>query len=121
MEWQLDKKRPICPQLCEQLCVFIASGAIAPGSRLLSVREAALEAGVNPNTVQKSFEQLEQQGLIYSVRGSGWYVSENLAAAQETAKRLRKEKTAEYFSAMQALGLDTAQTKEYIKEWKEHE
>ena len=52
MKNTLDKKRPICPQLCEQICVNIACGRYKEGERMPSVREMALEAGVNPNTVQ---------------------------------------------------------------------
>ena len=76
MGWNLDKKRPLCPQICEQICILIAKGELKPGDRLQSVRDIAVSASVNPNTVQKSLEQLEQRGVIYSKRGSGWYVSE---------------------------------------------
>ena len=88
-----------------------------PGAKLLSVRELAVEAGVNPNTVQHSFEQLEQQGILYSVRGSGWYVGEDTSAAKQTLQQLICEKTQNYFAAMEALGMDGSQTKNYVKEW----
>ena len=65
MSWQLDKNRAICPQICERLCVEIANGTLKPNDKLASVRELAIRAGVNPNTVQKAFEQLEQDELIY--------------------------------------------------------
>lgn len=118
LNWILDKKRPICPQICEQICVHVACGRFAPGERLMSVREVAIEAGVNPNTVQRSFEELERQGLLYSVRGSGWYVAEDITTAKETLKQLLKEKTAAYFAIMNALGLTFEETKKYIEEWK---
>lgn len=121
MNWILDKKRPICPQICEQLSVKIASGEFKPDERLLSVREVALEAGVNPNTVQKAFEQLNMQGLIYSVRGSGWYVSGNIDTAKETVDKIIKSKTAEYFSEMQKMGLSHNEIINYVKEWNENE
>lgn len=121
MNWILDKKRPICPQICEQLSVKIASGEFKPDERLLSVREVALQAGVNPNTVQKAFEQLNTQGLIYSVRGSGWYVSDNIATAKETVDKIIQTKTAEYFCEMQKMGLSDEQIINYVKEWNENE
>ena len=117
MGWNLDKDRPICPQIGEQLCVKIASGEFAPNQRLMSVREVALQAGVNPNTVQKAFEQLEAQGLIYSVRGSGWFVSDNTDTAKETVAKLTHEKTANYFEEMAKLGYTQEQTKQFIEEW----
>ena len=117
MQWSLDKSQPICPQICEQLCVAIATGEFEPGSRLLSVREVAVLAGVNPNTVQKSFEELERKEIIHSVRCSGWYVGENVENAAETLKELRRKKTEAYFAAMEQLGCDAATTMEYLKEW----
>ena len=117
MAWNLDKNRPICPQLEEQICVMIANGKLCYGDKLFSVREVAVDAGVNPNTVQKAFEGLEQSGLIYSVRGSGWYVGDSKTEAEGIVKFLIKNKTEEYFSEMKRLGLDPENVKEYIKEW----
>ena len=117
MSWNLDKTRPICPQMCEQICVKIASGEFKPEERLMSVREVAVAAGVNPNTVQKSFEQLETKGIIYSVRGSGWFVSAQTDTAKEAVDELIVSKTADYFSQMNALGMDNGQIKNYVKEW----
>ena len=115
MAWTVDKCRPICPQICEQVCLRIALGEFKAGERLLSVREVALAAGVNPNTVQKSFELLEEKGILYSQRGSGWYVCEDISPARETLEKMYAEKTREYFSAMNALGMNAEDTKKYIE------
>lgn len=117
MKWVLDKNRPLCPQLCEQVCTHIALGKLKPGEKLLSVREVALAAGVNPNTVQKAFEMLEAQGILISQRGSGWYVAEDTAAATQALHSLLEQKTAAYFSAMQALGMSHADIKLYVSQW----
>ncbi len=119
MEWTLDRKRPICPQICEQLCVMIAAGKFPTGCRLPSVRDIALSAGVNPNTVQKSLETLAEQGIVYAERGSGWYVSDETDAAADITNDVVHDKTAEYFESMKALGFDTDAVKNYVKEWNE--
>ncbi|MBQ4613112.1 MAG: GntR family transcriptional regulator [Clostridia bacterium] len=119
MQWSLDKNRPLTPQICEQVCLQIALGQLQPNERLYSVREAAIEAGVNPNTVQRAFELLEGQNILYSVRGSGWYVSEDISAATDTLKALWREKTAAYFATMQALGMTTQAIKNFVEEWTE--
>lgn len=121
MEWVLDKNKPLCPQICEQICVRIALGVFKPEDRLLSVRETAMAAGVNPNTVQRSYEVLEQQGVLYSVRGSGWYVAADTALAMTIMKRILSDKTAAYFKEMSALGMSAEDVKTYVKEWEEHE
>ena len=120
MEWSLDKKRPICPQICEKICILVATGSIGAGEKLASVREVALSAGVTPNTVQRSFEQLEQKGVIYSRRGSGWYVNEDIRVARETMRELVNSKTNAYLSDMHSLGLNNDDVINVIKEY-QHE
>ena len=117
MNWKPDKKRPICPQLCEHLCVLIATGKIGAGEKLMSVRELAVSAGVTPNTVQKSFEQLEQKGIIHSIRGSGWYVNEDTQLAAEIMRKLVADKTTSYLNDMYDLGLTKESIIEMIKEY----
>lgn len=115
MAWKLDKTRPICPQLEETICVKIANGELKSGEKLLSVRDLAVEASVNPNTVQKAFEGLEAKGLLCSVRGSGWYVSENTEKAEESVKKIINEKTNDYLTGMKSLGLTEEQIIKLIK------
>lgn len=119
MEWSLDRKRPIAPQLCEQLCVQISAGRFPQGCRLPSVRDIALSAGVNPNTVQKALEQLAEQGIVYPERGSGWYVSSQATAAADIKDSVVRQKTADFFDSMRALGMDDAAIKKYVEEWNE--
>ena len=117
MEWKLDRSRPICPQIVEQINVGISSGELSPGQRLMSVREVAVAAGVNPNTVQKSFEELERSGAVYSVRGSGWYVSEDVSAATEQTGLTIKSKIDAFFEDMRRLGVSEADAKKLVGEW----
>ena len=116
MNWILDKSRPICPQICEHICVAIANGEFSAGEKLLSVREIAIAAGVNPNTVQKSFEELERRGVIHSVRCSGWYVNESIDAASNEVSLLRMKKTKEYLDAMLHLGCTSDEVIKYLNE-----
>lgn len=117
MPWQLDKKYPICPQLCEQLCARIAAGEFLPKQRLMSVRELATTVGVNPNTVQHSFSMLEQKGILYSERGSGWYVADNPQAIREVYQALVRKKVNAFFKNMAEIGVSEAEVKKLVKEW----
>ncbi len=117
MNWTLDKSKPICPQICQQLCARIAAGDFPAGQRIMSVRETALTAGVNPNTVQRAFEQLEQQGILYSERGAGWFVSPDTAAARQLCRALAQEKVSAFFRDMTGLGMSPEDIKKYVKEW----
>ena len=117
MEWKIDKHRPICPQICEQLCTRIAMGEFSPGQRLLSVRDVAVAAGVNPNTVQRAFEQLELQGVLRSERGAGWFVGNNPEAAEDLRQTMLQEKISSFFGEMAGLGLTPEDIKKLVKEW----
>ncbi len=119
MKIKLDKNRPLCPQICEQVCVSIERGELKKDERLLSVREIAVNLGVNPNTVQKAFEQLEAHGLIYSQRGSGWYVADSKEIAHQAVIELIKKKTAQFFNDMSVLGVDSDSVKTIVEEWNE--
>lgn len=117
MSWKPDKDRPICPQIYEHICFEIASQRYKSGDKLPSVRELAVEIGVNPNTVQRSYEILEQNGIIYTERNLGRFVAEDTEIAKSTVKNLARIKTEEYIQGMNSLGISIETVKEYIGEW----
>ena len=117
LKWVLDKSKAIAPQICEQVCTRIALGELKAQERLPSVRELAIAAGVNPNTVQKAFDMLEQEGILYSQRGSGWFVSEATERAGASLERVRQDKTHEYFLNMRSLGFSDLQIKDFVSKW----
>ena len=118
MKWDIDKSRPICPQICEQICVGIINGEFLTKQKLQSVRELAVTLGVNPNTIQKSYDLLEEEKVIYSVRGSGWYVEEDTSVAANVVNEICLKKTDEYLLMMRRLGCDFERVLEYLKERK---
>ncbi len=118
---KIEKGRSIAEQICEHICLRITSGEYISGQRIPSVRELALEAGVNPNTVQGALNSLEGRQILYSVRGSGWYVCDDTSEAESTLQQMQKSKTREYFNVMHTLGLDNEGIKNYVKEWQENE
>ena len=83
----------------------------------MSVREVAVAAGVNPNTVQNAFNQLEQQKILYSVRGAGWFVSQDTSALQQLQEKTLREKTDAFFAELTAMGLTPEKIKQLVKEW----
>lgn len=69
-------RRPLYEQVEEKLRHLILIGALQPGSRMPSVRHLAMELSINPNTIQRAYMQLEQEGLIYPVKGKGNFISD---------------------------------------------
>ena len=76
MDWKFTDDAPIYQQIMNIMKRQIASGELKAGQKLSSVRELALEAGVNPNTMQKALAELEREGLVYSQRTAGRFVAE---------------------------------------------
>ena len=104
MDWQLASNMPIYSQLARLMRIEIASGRCAPGAKLESVRELALSAGVNPNTMQRAMAELEREGLVFPQRTSGRYVTEYAGAIARSRERLALEETERYMRAMEGLG-----------------
>ncbi|MCQ2613627.1 MAG: GntR family transcriptional regulator [Treponemataceae bacterium] len=104
MAWNLDSDRPIFAQIIERIKLDIVSGVYKPGDKLPSVRDLASEAAVNPNTMQKAFAELERDGLVYSQRTSGRFISEDIAMIEELRASLARGKMEELVGHMKKLG-----------------
>lgn len=98
MEWNFEHGIPIYSQIVDEITMRIADNAYEPGEKLPSVRELAMEAGVNPNTMQKAFAELERTGLVYSERTSGRFVTRDEA----TLKALKGKLAERYFDEFEA-------------------
>ncbi len=68
-------KRPIYEQIVEKLKKLIVCGALESNTKMPSVRSLAMELSVNPNTIQRAYTQLEQEGYLYSIVGRGNFVT----------------------------------------------
>lgn len=104
MEWNLDTDRPIYSQLIEQITLAIFSGEYAPGDKLPAVREMAMEAAVNPNTMQKALSELERDGLVYTKRTSGRFITDDKEMLFKVKTELAKSKIESFFAQMQSMG-----------------
>ena len=101
------KIRPIYAQLIEQIELKICSGIYAPGSKLQSVRDLAQEASVNPNTMQRALAKLEEDGLLYTNRTSGRFITEDLKMINQVKSRLAQEHIKEFLEKMNHLGFES--------------
>lgn len=116
MDYIFDNDRPIYIQLVEKLRLEIVSGKLKSGERLLSVRELALAAQVNPNTMQKALVELENEGLIYTERTNGKFVTDNQKLIEKIRKELAKEKVNNYLKDMKNIGITYDEAIMYLQE-----
>ncbi len=84
-------RRPLYEQIIERFQQMILCGALQPGASMPSVRSLAMELSLNPNTIQRAYQELERTGYIYTIKGKGSFVSETAAAAASKRRQLQKE------------------------------
>lgn len=116
MNFNFDNERPIYIQLVEKLKIAIISGYYPLGSRLPSVRELALIAKVNPNTLQKAMIELENDKLIYTERTNGKFVTEDKKLIDNLKKELAKEIVNKYLNDMLNIGITYKDSIKYLQE-----
>ena len=121
MSWEFQDHLPIYAQLMDTLKRRIVTGRYLPGEKLPSVRELAAEAGINPNTVQRAFAELERLGLIYTQRTSGKFVTEDEADIKSAKQTLAKTQVADFLRAMQSLGFSVGDVIVLLQSFKESE
>ena len=104
MEWHFDDNMPIYTQLVYQIKFAIVSGELSPGKRMAGVRDLAADAGVNPNTMQRALQQLEREGLVFTQRSSGRFITEDTAAICEAKRTLARQHIEQFMASMKKLG-----------------
>ena len=114
MPYKFSNDKPIFLQLAEIIKGNIVSGRYKANDKLPSVRELAINYSVNPNTVQKALQLLEDDGLIVTDRTNGKFVADNSAAIKSQREIIIKTEVDLFFDKMQALGLTNSDIKEII-------
>ena len=117
VEYNFENDRPIYIQIVEKIRTQIVAGTLMQGQRLLSVRELALEYRVNPNTMQKALAELEEEGLVFTERTNGKFVTEDKKLIQKVKKELAKEKVTKYINEMNDIGIVYAEAIKYLQEF----
>ena len=110
MTWSFKEDRPIYSQLVELIKLGIISGEWKPGDKLPSVRDLAETAGVNPNTMQRALADLEKEGLVYSKRTSGRFITEDNSMIDSVRNAIAAENINNFIESMKKLGFTPEQT-----------
>jgi len=84
-------RRPLYEQITERFTNLILSGVLEPESRMPSVRKLAMDLSINPNTIQRAYQELERQGLIYPVKGRGNYVNSDVSVSERKKQQYELE------------------------------
>lgn len=118
---QFSNDKPIYTQLVEQIKRLIVSGSLNSGDKLESVRDIALKAGVNPNTVQRAFGELERTGLVYTQRTNGRFITDDVELIEKMKSDFAQEEIRKFIRNMQEIGFDKDEILKQIDSYKEEE
>ena len=119
MDWTFRGDQPIYAQLISRIKQGIVSGDLPPGSRLPSVRDLATEAGVNPNTMQRALQELEREGLVYTQRTAGRFVTEQIGVIQGARGTIARQSARIFLDDMKKLGYGREEILSLLEEEKE--
>ena len=119
MSFNFSNDTPIYLQIAELIKKQIISGTYSPGDKLPSVRELSANLKANPNTVQKALSDLEDEGLIVTLRTNGKFVTDNKNIISEKKDATVKKAVEDFFTKMQELGLSEQEIKGLLVDNKE--
>jgi len=105
MEKEFSASKPIYRQIAEQLFKKMIRGEIKPGEKLPSVRELAVQTQVNPNTIQRTYNEMERMGVVETRRGQGTFVVEHTEVIDDLKREMRSEVIGQFVQSMEELGL----------------
>jgi len=114
LKLNFDPAIPIYTQIVEGFKREIYSGALAPGDRILPVRELAMELGVNPNTMQRAMVELEREGLLYAERTSGRFVTTDHELIAQLRQDLIAALTQDFLREMRTLGCSAPEVERLV-------
>ncbi|MCR4843079.1 MAG: GntR family transcriptional regulator [Eubacterium sp.] len=119
MPWKFENGSPIYKQLVHRIKTMIAAGTYSADEKMPSVREMAVITGVNPNTMQRAFAELEQEGLLYSRRTSGRFVTGEEKILKDLRERLAYEEISRLFDELEKLGMSDDEIRQSVAKWRE--
>ena len=98
-------RKPIYEQLVDNISELICRGILAPDEQLPAVRQLASELTINPNTIAKSYAELERRGLIYTIHGRGSFVTDSVESISEKRRAKALEELEACLKAAYAAGI----------------
>lgn len=116
MAWNFTSDKLIYMQIAERITLSVLSGEYKCGEQIPSVRQLALEAAVNPNTVQHAFAELENEGIIISKGTVGRYVTEDIEVIENSRKKAAEQTVKAFAKGIQPLGISKEEIIKMLEE-----
>ncbi|MBL4931343.1 GntR family transcriptional regulator [Clostridium paridis] len=114
IDFELNNKEPIYLQIMNYIKRRVLSGELKKGDRLESVRDLASKLKVNPNTIQRVYSELETEGIIYTQRGLGKYITEDVNILKKLEQESANEVLDTFIKSMKELGFTKTEIIDFI-------
>jgi len=111
-----EANEPIYLQVVNAIKLDIINGKISPGDKLPSGRDLAVIYTINPNTSARVYQELEAQGICYTKRGMGTFVTEDLEVIKESRNLMAKETLNKFLTSLTKLGITKEEAIDMINE-----
>lgn len=115
MSFTFSDKSPIYLQIMNLVKQDVVVGKLVSGEKLLSVREMAEKYSVNPNTVQRVYQELERENVIFTQRGMGTFVTQDSRKIEEIKNGMAEELVISFLRGMERLGFSVEETVEVLE------
>ncbi|MEC1615068.1 GntR family transcriptional regulator [Bacillus mojavensis] len=119
MKQDFQSSKPIYMQIADQIFYRLVRKELVPGDKLPSVREMAIQTKVNPNTIQRTYSEMERLGIVETRRGQGTFIAEKAEIVDELKERLTREAFKSFIHQMAELGLTKEEMMAGIKKYTE--
>ncbi len=116
MAWQFNEHTPVYLQIANRLRDEIIKGNYPPTSQIPTVRQLALTAAVNPNTVQRALTELENEGLICAKGTQGRFVTDDKDKLRGAATQAARELVREFVKKAENLAINREQLIKMLEE-----
>lgn len=117
MENEFQSSKPIYLQIADRVYYRLIRSELSPGDKLPSVREMAVQMKVNPNTIQRTYSEMERLGIVETRRGQGTFIAERSDLKAELKDRLTKDVFKRFIQEMAELGLSPEEMLDGIKRY----
>ncbi|MED0772379.1 GntR family transcriptional regulator [Bacillus siamensis] len=119
MKREFQSSKPIYLQIADRVYYRLIRNGLSPGDKLPSVREMAVQMKVNPNTIQRTYSEMERLGIVETRRGQGTFIAERPDLKEELKDRLTKDVFKRFIQEMAELGLSPEEMLDGIKQYAE--
>jgi len=115
VQLNFNSSKPIYLQMVDEVKKALARGELTPGDKIPSHKERAQMSQVNPNTVQRAYQEMEREGLTETLRGQGTFIRNDPALLQRIRSEMAREAVEQFIDEMRGLGIEPEETERLLR------